>query len=491
MGTQIPSNTATFSVDELVQWTGGRLLQPGASGEVRGVCTDTRTLEKGNAFVALRGEKSDAHAFVDQACQLGAAALIVSQPVSAPPSVSVVLVPDTLEALGKLGREHRRRWAEQVRSRGGLGKVVAVTGSAGKTTTCRAIAAALQSLLRGRLHMPVGNLNNAIGVPMVLLGLESSHDCAIVEIGTNAPGEISYGAGLAQPDVAVITLVSCAHSEGLGSIEAIAFEKGAILEALGPDGIAVANIDDPWVRAQLARIPDKTVVRYGLAPECEVRLVSKELLSLQSQRLAFDLRQGSWKASAALVSPLLGNAGAYASAAALAVSLALFGPGLDVSAVTAGLGAVRGESGRLRPKELPSGLVVIDDVYNANPASMADSLRLAGQLAALLGRRLVAVLGEMRELGTQAEAEHERIGQLAAEVGASEVLAVAGHARRIANRASELGVRAHFVPAAEQAAEHLKRRLHTDDLVLIKGSRGVALERVVRTLEVQGGAGNQ
>ena len=482
MGTAIPANEATFSIEEIAGITGGVALRPGHAQGICGVSTDTRNLRAGNAFVALRGAAFDGHEHANAACESGAALLIVSRPVEASNGTAVIQVRDPLVALGEIAREHRRRWAQRARAAGLAGCVVGVTGSAGKTTTCRAITAVLEGTQAGKVHSAAGNLNNAIGVPMVLLGLTSEHGHAVVEIGTSGPGEIAYGASLAEPDIGVITLVACAHTEGLGSIEAVAHEKGELVAALPKDGVCVLNADDRLVRAQGERSPAVTQITFGRSEGADVRVVSSRRSGWTGQEVALHVHGKLVDVTV----PLLGAAGLYASAAALAVALGRQGAGSDLHEAGASLTRLRAEAGRLRPRKLQWGGLVIDDAYNANPASMVDSVRVAAELAAGEGRRLVLVLGEMRELGRQSEAEHDAIGKLVGELAPARLVAVAGNARRIAQVAEAAGVHATFVPDAGAAVPLLLQDVTEHDVVLVKGSRGVALERVVNALDALG-----
>lgn len=485
MGTVIPENVAVFDFDRFVACVGGQIVA-GGTANVVGVSTDSRKVRPGNAFVALVGESFDGHDHARGASEAGASVLVVSKDVDAAAASVVIRVDDTLEALGRLGREHRRQWAASARERGWHGKVVGVTGSAGKTTTCRAITAALETIRSGDVHAPVGNLNNAIGVPMVLLGLEPRHGQAVVEIGTSGPGEISYGSRLTQPDVAVITLVACAHTLGLGSIEAVAEEKGAIYASLSASGVCVANADDPHVMAQVHRSRGAHVLTFGRHPDADVRVIQAISRGWQGQDVQMQVRWESRLHTLVASVPLLGGAGVYASSAALAVALAVCGDDRDLESAARGLGNLRAELGRLRPRTLARGAVVIDDAYNANPASMRDSVEVAAELAAQQGRSLTLVLGEMRELGAQSEREHRLVGDQVARVRPGLLVAVCGDAKHYAQVASASGVPSVFVPDVAQAVGPLLEGVGDRDVILVKGSRGVALEGVVRSLNAWG-----
>lgn len=483
MATVIPPNRARFTLDEILAITDGTLVRRGSCEQAWGVGTDTRRLTPGCLFVALRGANFDGHEFLDAAHAGGASMFVVSQHVQPPGEGPVVRVPDTLDALGKLGLAHRRRWTRQIRRAGRASRVVAITGSAGKTTTSRATAAVLEALYPGAVHSSAGNMNNQVGIPLVLLGLEPKHTHVVIEIGTNSPGEIRYGASITRPDVGVLTLVSCAHGEGLGTIEDIAREKGFLLEGVSTSGAAIANADDSRARGQLMRTRARDVYTYGRDAEADVVIASREAEGLASQRLSIRVAGQPIEFG----TPLLGEAGAYASAAALSVALAVSRGKLDAQTAARGLSSMHAEEGRLAPRELPSGLVVIDDAYNANPASMTASIGAAAELAHKLRRPLVLVLGEMRELGMRSVAEHELLGAVARESGANRIVAVAGNARHLAEVAASGGAEARFVLDATAAVRALDG-LTGKEVVLVKGSHSVGLDVVVEALRQAGAA---
>lgn len=486
MATIIPENQARFDLPTLLSCTGGVLVSGGCAA-VQGVSTDTRRIKPGNLFVALVGEVHDAHQYVARAASCGAAALLVQRDVALPEELShvaVIRVADTLRALGALAKAHRIAWAKGTRN--GLSqprKLVAVTGSAGKTTTCRAIAAVLNKLCNGRVHAPAGNLNNAVGVPMVLFGLTDEHDMAIVEVGTNAPGEVAYAASIAQPDVGVVTLIGCAHTEGLGSVEAVAREKGALFSSVSQHGVCVANYDDARVMQQVRDAGRGSIITFGKHERAQVRVEQVFQSDWNGQTLR--VRVGASR-ELDLAVPLLGQAGVYASAAAVAVAWALFGDELDLCAIADGLREMKAEQGRLQPRQLACGAVVIDDAYNANPVSMTDSIQVVAAMAKASGRKLTLVLGEMRELGTLSEDQHKRVGDVARSAHPSRVIGVKGDARYIVERiagAPSDDPAVVFVDSAEQALDRLVMCVRDRDLVLVKGSRAVQLEIVVRGLE--------
>ena len=474
MATAIPTNDAAFTLEELARVTAATVLRARTVG-VHGVCTDSRVVQPGNAFVALVGERFDGHLHAAEAAAKGARALIVAHDVEASLGPAVLRVDDTTRALGDLGRAHRRRWSALPHPR--PRRLVAITGSAGKTTTRRAIAA-LTAHLGASVHAAEGNLNNAIGVPMVLFGLAARHDLAVVEIGTSSPGEIAHGASIAEPDVAVLTLVAAAHTEGLGTLDDVAREKGALLAAVPAGGALVVNGDDARALAQASRSASKRLVTYGVGDACDVRLLARVVdgVAGAALRVTLDGRE------LALRTPLLGIAGAYATLAAIATARAL-GEVFDGDALTDAFASLAHTSdARLAPLSLSDGTLVIDDSYNANRASVCASLDAAAEIAAARGARFVAVLGEMRELGALAASEHDAVGERVVALRPAALIGVSGDAARVADLARAGGVDAIFVRDAAAAIDEVTRRVRPGDVVLVKGSRGVGLEAVVRAL---------
>ncbi|WP_437687705.1 UDP-N-acetylmuramoyl-tripeptide--D-alanyl-D-alanine ligase [Sorangium sp. So ce176] len=480
MATPIPQNLAPFTLDELARATGGRVLRAGP--DARGVSTDSRTIAPGAAFVALAGESFDGHRFLDAAAQRGAAAFVVSREVAVPSEGGVVLVEDGLAALGALARAHRERWRRGAH-RDGPRAIVAIGGSAGKTTTTRAIAALLAGAGRGDVHATAGNLNNAIGLPMTLLGLEERHRFAVVEIGTNQRGEVATLARIAGPDLAVLTSIGVEHTEGLGTLEDVAAEEGDLLAALPTEGTALGNGDDAMVVEQLARAGAARRITYGFGERAQVRIAARRPVGVRGT--AVRLERGGEPLE--IVVPLLGEAGALAAAAAVAAVEEALGERLSTErAARAAAGLAPPGDGRLSVRELPDGTVIIDDSYNANPLSMRSSLKTAVELAGALGKRLVLLLGEMRELGALAAAEHDALG---AQVGAARpaaLIAVGGEASRIARAAEAAGVPAWFAGDAGAAAARAIEVVERGDLVLVKGSRGIRMERIVEALAGRG-----
>lgn len=473
MATPIPENRAGFEWDEVARATGGLASGSGPLA-VTGVTSDSRRVRPGNLFVALPGERFDGHAFVEQALRAGATGVLVERAVTVPPGVGVCQVPSTLTALGELARYHRRRAAC---------KVIAVAGSAGKTTTKMLVAAALEAVAPGGVHSTPGNLNNAIGVPFVLLGLEPQHGFLVVEIGTNQLGEVEQLARIVEPDVGILTLVGLEHTEGLGDIDSIETEEAALLFQVPRTGSIVFNADDPRVRRQALNAPARTKLGYGRDADAAYRLLQRTTRNLHLAELEIERADG---ARARLESPLLGEAGALAVLCAFATAELCHGSRLDPREFNAKLSAASPE-GRLALTELGDGSVVIDDSYNSNPASVRSSLTVAVELAEQRGGRLLLVLGEMRELGPLAAREHRRLGEELASIPAALVVAVAGHARELVAPARAAGIEAEFAEDSETALGLVRDRMRARDVVLVKASRGIRAEAVVHGL-IAGGA---
>lgn len=477
MATPIPPNEARFTLDEVASACGGRVISAG--GPVCGVSTDTRSVRPGNLFVALRGESFDAHRFLGPAVSSGAAALLVSDASAVPHGTPAVVAPDTLEALGALGEFHRDRW----KALGGERTIVAIGGSAGKTTTQRAVAALLQELRPGEVHATPGNLNGLVGVPVTLLLLEPRHRLAVVEVGTDHRGEVARLARLLRPDAALLTLIAPEHTQGIGSLEDVAAEEGDLLAALAPEGTALGNGDDPRVAAAVVASPARRRLLYGSAPGCAVRLLARTPAGARASRLtiADSLPGGSGERTEEI--PLLGEAGACAALAAFLAARVVVAGEVPPGTLARALARVaERQDGRLVPLEMPDGTVVLDDTYNSNPGSLGASLRTARELADALGRRLVLILGEMRELGPLSEPEHRAAGRAAAAVAPAGLVAVTGDARLLHEEAVAAGVASLLAASSAEAVAPARELVRPGDVVLVKGSRGVRMEAIVAAL---------
>ncbi|HYE02353.1 MAG TPA: UDP-N-acetylmuramoyl-tripeptide--D-alanyl-D-alanine ligase, partial [Phycisphaerales bacterium] len=378
------------------------LARPGRGpGPAHGLSTDTRTLAPGQAFLALRGEHFDGHAFLRAAVAAGAATLIIDRPaladgVPAPPG-GVIAVPDTGRALLRLASAYRDQLERAT--------VIGVAGSNGKTTTARLIQAVLATTFRGTA--PAKSFNNAVGVPLTVLSADPDDEYLVCEIGTNHPGEIAELAGVVRPDIAVITSIGREHLEGLGSLAGVAREEADLLTYIRPGGVAVATADAPELAPYLRCLPE--VITFGASAGAHLRLAgaAHELAPDGLVRLRLRVSDGRAPggAEAAYLTPLLGAHNALNVLAALAVARRL---GVPEAAIAAALAGARPAPMRLEP-QTAGGIALLNDAYNANPESMAAALRTLAELVPPGGRR-VAVLGDMLELGPEEERFHREIG---------------------------------------------------------------------------------
>jgi UDP-N-acetylmuramoyl-tripeptide--D-alanyl-D-alanine ligase len=484
MATPIPANRAVFSLDEAARATGGTLVARGEGDErVAGFTTDSRVVAAGGAFVALRGETHDGHAFADRAVAQGARLLVVERGKGPRASRAAVLeVDDTLAAWGALGRAHLRAWRSSREGRGLPARIVGITGSAGKTTTKELCAALLAT--QGETLRTEGNLNNRVGLPAVALCVEDRHAFAVLEMGMSLPGEIAKLVEIAEPDVAIIVNVGVAHAEGVGGgREAVAREKGSIIAGLDARGVAVLNADDEAVMAQRERTKGR-VLTFGRAASAAYRLIEREARGLRGAKLVVR-RPGE---EITLELSLVGEPAAIDFVAALAAADAAAGTSIPADAVrTAALRAAP-VAGRAAARTLADGTILLDDTYNANPSSVLAALATLAEIGA--GRRLVVVLGEMKELGAIAEEEHARVGEALASHGVALAIGCGGLAKVALERAAKGGVEVVSKASAVEAAEAALARIAPGDAVLVKGSRSVGTEKVVQAIESTRSGGN-
>jgi UDP-N-acetylmuramoyl-tripeptide--D-alanyl-D-alanine ligase len=423
-----------------------------------GYSIDSRTLQPGELFFAVRGERLDGHDFVEAALTKGAVAAVVeNQQLSRFVSKTRLLaVDDPLVALQRLGAAVRRLWGKPL---------IGVTGSAGKTTTKDAIAHVLGT--RHRVLKSQGNLNNHFGMPLQLLKLEPEHEIAVIEMGMSHAGEITALAKLAAPDCGVVTMVAPVHLEFFESIAAIARAKYELIESLHAGGIAVLNADDEYV-SQFGRDFHGRVVTFGLHKPADVS--AQNIESRGPLGSAFDIVADGASERAGL--SLLGEHNIYNALAAVAVGLQY-----DVSLPTAAESLATLPAGDKRGEILNiGGATVINDCYNSNPKALDSMVR---SLAEMPAQRRIVVAGEMLELGAAADAMHRDAGAHMAQAGIDLLLGVRGLAQAMVAGAAQAGMRADFVPTPEEAGEWLQREVRPGDVVLLKASRGVRLERAL------------
>ena len=438
----------------------------GADVEFTSVGTDTRALAAGALFVALKGERFDGGDFVEQAFSQGAAAAMVRDPGTAPAGRSLLVVADTRLALGALAAYWRTKFSIPL---------VALTGSNGKTTVKEMLAAILRAAAGGtgaageasRVLATTGNLNNDIGMPLTLLGLRPAHRYAVIEMGMNHGGEIRYLTHLARPDVALVNNAQRAHLGEVGSIDAVARAKGEIFEGLPADGTGVVNADDPFAPLWRAQLAGHKVVEFGLDRPTQVS-GRYRLAGLHSE-IEIDTPLG--QAAATLRAPGVHNVRNALAAAAAGVALAV-----PLAAIAAGLTGFSGVKGRLQIKPGLHGATVIDDSYNANPDSVDAALAVLGRAG---GKRLF-VLGDMGELGEDGPGLHAEVGARARAAGIDSLYAL-GELSAHAVRAFGPGAR-HF-SRIEDLLAATEAALAADVTVLVKGSRFMRMERVVKRVE--------
>jgi len=463
-----------MSVQEIRKAVAGKPLAalPEGAPNIMEVSTDSRMIRPGALFIALRGERFDGHGYLREVAAAGAIAAIVEEvPADLQlPNLYCIQVPDTRKALGKLASHART----QLR-----GKVVAVAGSNGKTGTKHLIHSALSHKLNGS-HSPK-SFNNEIGVPLTLLPADPMQDYLVLEMGTNHPGEIRNLAMMARADVAVITNCSAEHLEGLGDLMGVRRENACMIEGLDPQqGLLVVNGDDAELLTAVSHWKGRRIT-FGVDPsrKKELDLFASDI-EMTAEGVRF-LVNGKYP----YFIPLLGAHTACNALAAIAVARRL---GLDEAEIAAGLAQAHGPDMRLELQEA-AGVMILNDAYNANPASMRAALDTAARLPAQ-GRR-IAVLGDMLELGRSADRFHREMGELAATLGFYAIACVGPHSRLIAEAAIGRGMDAahvsHF-PDSAAAAREIARWLDDGDLVLLKGSRGMKLERIGQAIvEARGG----
>ncbi len=448
-----------FSLAEAQRWLGAECAAEDlASVMFTGVSTDTRTLERGQLFVALRGENFDGHRFLQQAREHGAAGVVVDAPDSSV-SLPQLVVSDTLMALARLASVNRRE---------STARVLAITGSSGKTTVKEMCAAILSRM--GPTLSTRGNLNNHIGVPFTLLGFSPEHRYGVIELGASGLGEIAHTVALAEPEVAILTNAGEAHLEGFGSYENIVLAKGEIIDGVAADGLVVLNRDDPAFGQWQKRAGERRVAAVSRLDADADYYAVVESRDAGARSI---LVQGPDNWSCRVVLALEGDHNITNLLLAIAATRQL---GADDQAVIEGLGNVASVSGRLQVLNLSEGLTLIDDSYNANPSSIKAAL---GVLAQRAGQR-VAILGAMAELGPEARALHREVGEYAREQGIERLITVGPGCEGYADG---YGERTEPCQTHEQAVDSVVKAKNTPSTVLVKGSRSSAMDRVVEGIK--------
>jgi len=462
----------SWSREEILLATGGEVIQEGGWALFGDVVTDSRKVEQRSVFIALKGEKFDGHAFQREAIRRGAGCLIIHKGpvVSNSRGATVIQVRDTLKALGDLAHYRRKRVAP---------KVLAITGSNGKTTTKEMVAAILEraSLLGESLRRNIlkteGNYNNLVGLPLTLLRLRGKERVAVLELGTSRPGEIRRLTEIADPDIGLITCVAPAHLTGLGSLAGVAREKGELFRRMDPRGTAVVNLDDPWVRRLGAKFRGNKITygRNGTVTGDSCRV-------LGARGIEFTLRVGREQGRIRL--RFLGK---HNLSNALGAAAMAYGLGANLEAVRRGLEAVRPLPMRMAVERW-RGIGIINDAYNANPASMEAALKTLADIEG--GREKIAVLGDMLELDRETQKSHLRLGKQAARYRIGRLYLLGEHATQVKEGALLGGMAEERVVVGSDHRElggMLREQARRGDWLLFKGSRGMNMEKVLAAFQ--------
>ena len=466
------NQTPKFSAEELIRATGGTLLQGRTDSAIHGVSTDTRQLVAGNLYIPLKGANFDGHDFLEEAIAKGAGGLLVEARNAGilekfsekTDSGLKIIVEDTLTALGDLARFWRRKVGRPV---------IAITGSSGKTTTKEMTAAILGQTFS--VLKTEGNLNNLIGLPLTLLRLHQGHDLAIVELGTNSRGEIKRLTEIAEPDIGLVTNIGLAHLEGLKTLECIREEKGDLYGTMSKSGLAVFNADDEFMTPLRRSWPGRTLT-YGVTSPAD--LTASDIAKWGTSGQSFTLNAGTEHSVVQLSASGLHNV--YNALAAVALSRA---SGIGINEISHGLRNFHPVAARFEVHLLPNGAFLVDDTYNANPASVREALKT---LQALKGNhRSVVILADMLELGDQAEQLHEAVGVEVAATDAGRLFLKGPLSRSTAAGAVKGGMSEELIIFFEKPEDIVDRILSftgAGDWILVKGSRRMKMEEIVKKI---------
>lgn len=452
----------TYKLSELLAelnntMPGSRLL--GADVEIKNLCSDTRSIKAGDLFVALKGPNFNGHKFISQAKAKGAVAALVDEPIEFADDqdqLPLLMVSDVLIAFGKIAAFNRQAFK---------GLVTAITGSAGKTSVKSMMADLLS--VKGPVLSTRGNLNNHIGAPITLLEINQQVNSAVIELGASGQGEIDYTAQLTQPDIAVITNVSGAHLEGFGSIKIIAETKGEIIDALPAEGVAVLNHDDVYFSQWQTRAGQRRVISFGQHSDSDVRAAD---VRCHENGCQFTLVVGEQQQIINL--PLLGEHNVSNALAAAAVAVAA---GIELKQIAEKLEQLTAVAGRMQWRTTASGVKILDDSYNASPASV----KAAIDVIKIWQDKAWLVLGDMAELGTEAKHIHQEIGVYAKQAGIKNVVAVGNYCRHLVESFAQGG---HWFAHQHDLINYLQKQVKQDHVVLIKGARSAAMDNVVSAM---------
>ena len=467
--------TLSLSVGDILNATQGEVMAGDQKVRFSGVSIDSRQIAADDLFVAIKGEHHDGHAFIKDVFNKGVKGIIVQKnlfhqlQIETEKDVICIGVSDTVKALGDLAHFHLRQFDIPV---------VAITGSNGKTSTKEMTVCILGQ--KFNVLATAGNFNNEIGLPLTLFRLNEKHQMAVLELGMNHPGEIYRLGKICVPDMGVITNIGHSHLEGLGSIEAVKNAKGELLETLSSNGRAILNADDPNVMALGARTSAETIT-YGENAEA---LIRAESIRMDGATLNFRLLLPNDDIEINLKIP-----GKFMVANALAAAAVGYVSGVSGSEIKKGLEAFIPVKGRLNILRSPSGINIVDDTYNANPSSMKAAVSTLMELSP--GKRKIACLGDMLELGDFSERLHDEIGEFIGRKELIRLFLTGDFAKNIAKGAKASGMNPQniFIGAQEEILPELKTCLKADDWVLVKGSRSTHMEKIVNGLmETEGEA---
>lgn len=450
-------------VDEIAKILGGRIINNKREIVVKGFSTDSRTLRPGSLFIALKGNNFDGHDYVNSAFRKGAVGAVVAKEIPKPEGL-LIIVRDTLYALGEIAS----RW----RVLSGA-KIVAITGSNGKTTTKEFTASVLSC--RYNVLATEGNLNNLIGVPLMLFRLRPRHEFAVLELGTSRVGEIRRLTEITKPNIGIITNIGRAHLEYFKTLRGVLKEKVELAKGL-KEGLLIYNGDDELLKEEVKKIKTEKLA-YGFSSGCDIRCV--EVLSMDEKSTAFRLKAGKRQHTFRI--SMSGRHNIYNALAGITCGLYA---GIEVDKIYKAVEKVRPLPGRGRRLVLPSGLTVIDDSYNANPESLIAGLREATNL--YRNKRITAVLGDMLELGERAEKLHFETGKEISNLGVYQIVTIGRLAENLAQGAVCAGFpkeRVFVTQSKEEAIKLLKEVVKEEDVIYVKGSRGMKMEEIIKGLE--------
>jgi UDP-N-acetylmuramoyl-tripeptide--D-alanyl-D-alanine ligase len=457
-------------VQQIISPVAGELIKGNSTLPIAGLSTDSREPLQGRIFFALKGEKYDGHDFVMKAAAQGASCIVVDKDhdieIPSGEEIAVIKVKDTLKALGDLASWWRHQFNV---------KVAAITGSAGKTTT-KEMTAQILGLESATLKNK-GNLNNLIGLPLTVFRLEGGISRMILEMGMNRPGEIGGLTEIADPDVGLITNVGKAHLEGLGDLAGVARAKTELLEKIAPGGTVILNGDDDILIAEASRF-NREIITFGLKPGNHIR--ADLIKNMGAEGISFEIQHEGSKEQVLI--PLQGTHNVYNALAAASIALYM---GAPFSNIAPGLNRYDGMNGRFKSIPLSMNITLVDDTYNSNPSSLKAALGSVKDMASG-GKRIIAGLGEMLELGDETVNAHVAAGKMVAETGASWLFVLGDHAGEMIDGAVKNGLPAERVvevKSCEEMAIKLGGVLVPGDVILLKGSRRIGLDSVARDLE--------